>query len=63
MPCLSGDFELAGVANTSLASAKAAAATFGLPRAFDSTAELVASPDIDVVAVTVKVPYHRELVS
>jgi predicted dehydrogenase len=60
---LSGDFELAGVANTSLASAQAAAAAFGLPRAFESTAELVASPDIDVVVVTVKVPYHRELVS
>ncbi len=60
---LSDDFELAGVANTSLASARAAAAAFGLPRAFQSTAELVASPDVDVVVVTVKVPYHRELVS
>jgi predicted dehydrogenase len=60
---LSDDFELAGVANTSLASARAAAAAFGLPRAFESTAELVASPDVDVVVVTVKVPYHRELVS
>ena len=60
---LSDDFELAGVANTSLASARAAAAAFGLPRAFESTVELVASPDVDVVVVTVKVPYHRELVS
>src|SRR4029077_5976231 len=60
---LSGDFELVGVANTSLASAQAAAAAFGLPRAFERTGELVDSPDIDVVVVTVKVPYHRELVS
>jgi hypothetical protein len=60
---LSDDFELAGVANTSLASARPAAAAFGLPRAFKSTAELVASPDVDVVVVTVKVPCHRELVS
>ena len=60
---LSEDFEIVGVANTSLASARAAAAAFGLPRAFESTAELVASPDVDVVVVTVKVPYHRELVS
>jgi predicted dehydrogenase len=60
---LSADFDLAGVANASLASAQAAAVAFGLPRAFESTAELVASPDIDVVVVTVKVPYHRELVS
>jgi predicted dehydrogenase len=34
-----------------------------LLRAFKSTAELVTSPDVDVVVVTVKVPYHRELVS
>jgi predicted dehydrogenase len=60
---LSDDFELAGVANTSLASARAAAAAFGLPRAFESTAELAASPDVDVVIETVKVPHHRELVS
>jgi predicted dehydrogenase len=60
---LSDDFELAGVANTTLVSPQAAAAAFGLPRAFESTAELVASPDIDVVVVTVKVPYHQELVS
>ncbi|SAK62019.1 Gfo/Idh/MocA family protein [Caballeronia ptereochthonis] len=60
---LSDVFETAGVANTSLASAKAAAAAFGIPRAFESVAELVASQDIDVVAVTVKVPHHREVVA
>src|SRR6201986_4621938 len=60
---LSDVFETAGVANTSLASAKAAAAAFGIPRAFESVADLVASPDIDVVAVTVKVPHHREVVT
>ncbi|WP_341315327.1 Gfo/Idh/MocA family oxidoreductase [Paraburkholderia sp. IMGN_8] len=60
---LSDVFEAAGVANTSLASAKAAAAAFGIPRAFENVAELVASPDIDVLAVTVKVPHHREVVA
>ncbi|WP_408445003.1 hypothetical protein [Paraburkholderia sediminicola] len=40
-------FELAGVANTSLASAQAAAAAFGIPRAFENVAELVACPDFD----------------
>jgi predicted dehydrogenase len=60
---LSNDFELAGVANSSLESARAAAAAFGLPRAFESPDELIASPDVDVVVVTVKVPYHRELVT
>ncbi|HWS63948.1 MAG TPA: Gfo/Idh/MocA family oxidoreductase, partial [Steroidobacteraceae bacterium] len=60
---LSDQFEIVGVANTSLASAEAAAAAFGLPRAFESAAALIASPDIDVVVVTVKVPYHREVVT
>ena len=60
---LSDVFELAGVANTSLASAQAAAAAFDIPRAFENVAELVASPDIDLVVVTVKVPYHREVVA
>jgi predicted dehydrogenase len=59
---LSDDFELMGVANTSLASAESAAAAFSLPRAFESSAALVASPDIDVVIVTVKVQHHREVV-
>ena len=60
---LSDVFEIAGVANTSLASAQAAAAAFDIPRAFENVVELVASPDIDVVVVTVKVPYHKEVVA
>lgn len=60
---LSDVFEIAGVANTSLASAQAAAAAFDIPRAFGSVAELVASPDIDAVVVTVKVPYHKDVVA
>lgn len=60
---LSDHFELVGVANTRLESAESAAAAFGLPRAFESAAALVGSPDIDVVIVTVKVPYHREIVT
>jgi predicted dehydrogenase len=59
---LSDDIELAGVANTSRASAEAAAKAFGLGRAFDSVDSLVTSPDVDVVAVTVKVLHHHELV-
>lgn len=59
---LSGLYEIAGVANTSRASAEAAAAACGVARAFGSVAELCASPDVDIVAVTVKVPHHRELV-
>jgi predicted dehydrogenase len=60
---LPNEIEIVGVANTSHASAEAAARAFGLRRAFDSVGSLLASPDVDVVAVTVKVPYHRELVT
>lgn len=60
---LSDDFELVGVANTSLESAKSAAAALGLPRAFENAAALAASPDIDVVIVAVKVQHHREVVT
>jgi predicted dehydrogenase len=59
---LSDDYEIVGVANTSRASAEAAAAACGLPRAFTDVPELVASPDVDIVAVTVKVPHHFEIV-
>lgn len=60
---LPDDFEIVGVANTSHASAQAAAASCGIPHAFTSVAELVGSPDVDIVVVTVKVPHHFEIVS
>lgn len=60
---LSDDFEIVGVANTSHASAQAAAAACGIPHAFASVAELVGSPEVDVVVVTVKVPHHFEIVT
>jgi predicted dehydrogenase len=59
---LSLTFEIVGVANTSRASAEAAAAATGLPRAFADVAELIAAPEVDIVTVTVKVPPHREIV-
>jgi predicted dehydrogenase len=59
---LSESYEIAGVANTSLASAEKAAAATGLPRAFVDVAELIAAPDVDIVAVTVKVPHHLKIV-
>jgi predicted dehydrogenase len=59
---LSESFEIVGVANTSLASAQKAAAATGLPRAFADIAELIAAPEVDIVAVTVKVPAHLEIV-
>jgi predicted dehydrogenase len=59
---LSETFEIVGVANTSLASAQQAATATGLPRAFADVAELIAAPEVDIVAVTVKVPAHFEIV-
>lgn len=60
---LSETFEIAGVANTSLASAQAAIVEMELPsKAFAGAAELVSAPDIDIVTVAVKVPPHFEIV-
>lgn len=63
LKALPDDYEVVGVANTSLASAQKAADAFGLPHAFENAQALVNSPDVDLVVVTVKVPHHRELVS
>lgn len=60
---LADDFEIVGVANSSQASAEKAANALGLPRAFASVADLIASPSVDIVVVTVKVPHHFSLVS
>lgn len=56
------DFEIAGVANSSPESGRAAAEACDIPRAFDNAATLVESADIDIVTITVKVPNHFDLV-
>src|SRR5438270_8538836 len=43
--------------------ARAAGEAFGVNAVFSDHEQLMTRPDIDVVAVTVKVPHHRELVS
>ncbi len=58
---LSDDFEITALSTTRRESADAASKLFGVPAAFDNHQELVNSPAVDVVAVTVKVPYHLEL--
>lgn len=63
LQALADDFAVVGVANTSRASAEAAAAACGIPRAFGDVAELVAAPEVDIVTVAVKVPHHLELAS
>lgn len=56
------EYAIAGVASSTAKSAAAAAAATGITRSFSSVSELVADPDVDMVAVTVKVPHHREIV-
>lgn len=60
---LSKDIEFVGVANTSRASAEAAVQAIGMGRAFDDVEGLVACPEVDIVAVTVKVRHHHDLVA
>lgn len=59
---LSDKFEITSVANSSLDSAEKTKEALGLKNAFPNYKELVQSDDVDLVVVTVKVPYHYELV-
>src|SRR3989441_4757732 len=58
---LRNDFEITALSTTRRESADEAGKLFGIPAAFDNHQELVNSPTVDVVAVTVKVPHHLEL--
>lgn len=54
--------ELRAACGSSAASSKLAAEKHGVPVACADAAELAAHPDVDLVVITVKVPYHAELV-
>ncbi len=56
------DYEIVAVATTRLQTARATADAFGVPLAFSDVRDLVAHPDVDVVAIAVKVPEHDALV-
>src|SRR5260221_14463403 len=58
---LPDDFEITALSTSRRQSADAAGKLFGVPLAFDNYQDLVNSADVDVVAVTVKVPHHLEL--
>jgi predicted dehydrogenase len=58
---LSDDYEITALSTSRRESADAAGKLFGVRLAFDNHQELVNSPAVDVVAVTVKVPHHLEL--
>src|SRR5437588_12772232 len=57
------NYEIRALSAHGAESARAAGEAFGVSAVFSDHAELVTQPDIDVVAVTVKAPQHRELVS
>src|SRR5216684_8933570 len=58
---LSDDFEITALSTSRRESADAAGKLFDVAAAYDNHQELVNSPAVDVVAVTVKVLYHLEL--
>src|SRR5881398_2088236 len=57
------DYEIRALSAHSAESARAAGEAFGVTQVFSDHEQLVTQTDVDVVAVTVKVPHHRDLVS
>src|SRR5881296_3557695 len=57
------NYQIRAISAHSAESARAAGEAFGVTQVFSDHEQLVTRPDVDVVAVTVKVPHHRELVS
>ncbi|MEV4254839.1 Gfo/Idh/MocA family oxidoreductase [Spirillospora sp. NPDC049652] len=55
-------FEITAVGTRREESAREAARRFDVPHAFTDPRELAAHPDVDLVAITVKVPAHDELI-
>ena len=58
---LPNDFEITALSTSRPESADAAGKRFGVSLAFDNHEDLVNSAEVDVVAITVKVPHHLEL--
>src|SRR6266851_7075027 len=57
------NYEIRSLSAHSAESARAAGEAFGVSAVFSDHEQLVTQPGIDVVAVTVKVPHHRALVT
>jgi predicted dehydrogenase len=57
------NYEIRALSAHSAESARAAGEAFGVSAVFSDHKQMVTQPDIDVVAVTVKVPHHREVVT
>jgi predicted dehydrogenase len=58
---LPDDFEITALSTSRRESAEAAGRRFGVALAFDNAQDLLNSADVDLVAITVKVPHHFEL--
>src|SRR5437867_4232419 len=56
------NYEIRALSAHTPESARAAGEVFGVNAVFSDHEQMVTQPDIDVVAVTIKVPHHRELV-
>lgn len=56
------DYELKAVCTAHEETARASAGKFGADLAFHDMAEMVAHPEVDLVAVVVRVPLHKQLV-
>jgi predicted dehydrogenase len=57
------NYEIRALSAHSPESARAAGEAYGVSAVFSDHEQLLAQPDIDVIAITVKVPHHRELVT
>src|SRR5215211_435729 len=57
------NYEIRALSAHNTESAHAAGEVFGVAAVFSDHEQLVAQPDVDLVAVTVKVPHHRQLVA
>src|SRR3954462_13311285 len=57
------NYEIRALSTHSAESARAVGEAFGVSAVFSDHEQMVTQPDVDLVAVTVKVPHHRELVA
>lgn len=57
---LGDDFEVIGVANATLESARAAAKAHGIKHAFANASEMATCSEVDLVVVTTRVPQHAD---
>lgn len=59
---LANDYTIVGLSASTKDSAHAAAEKYGVAFSTDNPAELAARQDVDLMVITVKVPFHRQLV-